>query len=98
MLFLPSALRQAIPLDGFVELNIHVRVGFPLSFGIFQDYYSKLPKFAENPYIGVVGTIASGLGYIGAPIIVPFIQRYKRWQRQLIWLGCETSSLQCKPP
>ncbi|TPX17724.1 uncharacterized protein E0L32_002825 [Thyridium curvatum] len=61
--------------------------GFPLSFGVFQEHYSKIPEFADNRYIPVVGTIASGLGYLGAPVIMPFIQRYQRWQRQMIWIG-----------
>ncbi|GKU22979.1 unnamed protein product [Fusarium langsethiae] len=61
--------------------------GFPLSFGVFQDYYSRIPTFANNPYIGVVGTVAYGLGYIGAPFIMPFIQRHQRWRRQMIWIG-----------
>ncbi|THX77251.1 major facilitator superfamily transporter [Aureobasidium pullulans] len=39
--------------------------GFPLSFGVFQDYYSKTTEFARNRYIPVVGTVASGLGYLG---------------------------------
>ncbi|KAF5619159.1 monocarboxylate transporter 2 [Fusarium tjaetaba] len=61
--------------------------GFPLSFGVFQDYYSRIPAFASSPYISVVGTIASGLGYIGAPFILPFIQKYQRWRRQMVWVG-----------
>ncbi|KAI1868718.1 uncharacterized protein JN550_006293 [Neoarthrinium moseri] len=61
--------------------------GFPLSFGVFQEYYSNIPEFANNRYISVVGTIASGFGYLGAPFIMPFTQRYQRWQRQMIWVG-----------
>ncbi|KAJ1333111.1 MFS transporter MCT family solute carrier family 16 (monocarboxylic acid transporters) member 10 [Microdochium nivale] len=61
--------------------------GFPLSFGVFQDYYSKIPEFNNSPYIGVVGTIASGLGYIGAPVIMSFIQGHQRWRREMIWIG-----------
>ncbi|KAJ6780997.1 hypothetical protein PWT90_09038 [Aphanocladium album] len=61
--------------------------GFPLSYGVFQQYYSTLPQFAGNQYVGVVGTIASGLGYLGAPVMMPFIQRNQRWLRQMIWLG-----------
>ncbi|KAF4502362.1 monocarboxylate transporter 2 [Fusarium agapanthi] len=61
--------------------------GFPLSFGVFQDYYSRIPAFSSSPYIGVVGTIASGLGYIGAPFIMPFIQKHQWWRRQMIWVG-----------
>ncbi|XWW92963.1 hypothetical protein V2A60_000891 [Cordyceps javanica] len=61
--------------------------GFPLSYGVFQEYYSTLPEFAGNQYIGVVGTIASGLGYIGAPVVMPLIQRNQRWLRPMIWTG-----------
>lgn len=61
--------------------------GFPLSFGVFQEYYSRIPEFADSRYISVVGTTASGLGYLGAPLILPFIQRWQRWQRQMIWVG-----------
>ncbi|KAI8623287.1 major facilitator superfamily domain-containing protein [Xylariaceae sp. FL1651] len=61
--------------------------GFPLSFGVFQEYYSTIPEFAGNRYISVVGTIASGFGYLGAPIIIPFIQRYQRWRRHMICAG-----------
>ncbi|CEL06644.1 Putative Monocarboxylate transporter 12 [Aspergillus calidoustus] len=61
--------------------------GFPLSFGVFQEYYSKVPEFANNRYIGVVGTIASGFGYLGAPVIMPFIQRYQKWRQHMIWIG-----------
>ncbi|KAG8157901.1 hypothetical protein KVR01_012173 [Diaporthe batatas] len=62
--------------------------GFPLSFGVFQEYYSKTPEFADNRYISIVGTIASGFGYLGAPVIMPLVQRYQRCQRQMIWVGC----------
>ncbi|KAI1123813.1 major facilitator superfamily domain-containing protein [Nemania abortiva] len=61
--------------------------GFPLSFGVFQEYYSKVPEFAGNRYVSVVGTIASGFGYLGAPVVMPFIQRYQRWRRRMIWIG-----------
>ncbi|TRX96386.1 hypothetical protein FHL15_002658 [Xylaria flabelliformis] len=43
--------------------------GFPLSFGVFQEYYSTIPEFAGNRYITVVGTTASGFGYLGAPYV-----------------------------
>ncbi|KAF5858345.1 hypothetical protein ETB97_004465 [Aspergillus alliaceus] len=61
--------------------------GFPLSFGVFQEYYSKIPEFANNRYISVVGTIASGFGYLGAPVIMPFIQRHQRWRRHMVCVG-----------
>ncbi|KAH6974995.1 monocarboxylate transporter [Ilyonectria sp. MPI-CAGE-AT-0026] len=61
--------------------------GFPLSFGVFQNYYSKQPEFASSRYISVVGTVASGMSYLGAPLITPFINRFPRLQRKMIWVG-----------
>ncbi|KAI0509761.1 major facilitator superfamily domain-containing protein [Xylaria bambusicola] len=61
--------------------------GFPLSFGVFQEYYSKVPQFAGSRYVSVVGTIASGFGYLGAPIVIPLLQRYQRWWRHMICAG-----------
>ncbi|KAK3058804.1 hypothetical protein LTR09_000369 [Extremus antarcticus] len=61
--------------------------GFPLSFGVFQNYYSQQPQFKDSPYIAVVGTIASGMSYLAAPIIIPFIRRFSRYRRMMIWIG-----------
>lgn len=61
--------------------------GFPLSFGVFQDYYSNLPEFAGNRYVSVVGTVATGLSYLGAPLALPLIKRFQKYQRQMIWIG-----------
>ncbi|KAM0666879.1 hypothetical protein ACQRIU_004734 [Beauveria bassiana] len=63
------------------------RWGFPMSYGVFQQYYSTLPQFAGNRYIGVVGTIASGLGYLGAPVVMLLVQRHQQWLRPMIWIG-----------
>ncbi|ATY62222.1 Major facilitator superfamily transporter [Cordyceps militaris] len=65
--------------------------GFPMSYGVFQNYYSTIPEFAGNKYIGVVGTIASGVGYLGAPVMMLLIQRHQRWLRPMIWIGCKLS-------
>lgn len=35
-----------------------LRIGFPFSFGIFQDYYRTLPDFAGAGNIAVIGTCA----------------------------------------
>lgn len=40
--------------------------GFPLSFGVFQNYYSQLPEFKGDPFIAVVDTTASGISYMAA--------------------------------
>ncbi|TDZ14641.1 Aspyridones efflux protein apdF [Colletotrichum orbiculare MAFF 240422] len=61
--------------------------GFPLSFGVFQEYYSKQPAFASNRYIPVVGSVASGISYLGAPAVTPLIKRFQRYQGLMIWVG-----------
>ncbi|KAF2105583.1 MFS transporter, MCP family, solute carrier family 16, member 10, variant [Lophiotrema nucula] len=61
--------------------------GFPLSFGVFQNYYSQLPQFAGNPYVSVIGTTASGISYMGAPIIIPLIKRFTKYRNRMIWFG-----------
>jgi hypothetical protein len=58
--------------------------GFPLSFGVFQDHYSRLPAFKDSPYISVVGTSASGISYLGAPVVIPLIRRWSRYRTQMI--------------
>ncbi|KAJ5330012.1 major facilitator superfamily domain-containing protein [Penicillium brevicompactum] len=58
----------------------------------YIDYYSELPEFADSRYISVVGTVASGISYLGAPLTAPFIKRYQRYQRQMIWIGCTVSA------
>ncbi|KAJ5169191.1 major facilitator superfamily domain-containing protein [Penicillium canariense] len=78
-------LGDCFALHSFLKLCYGAR--FPLSFGVFQNYYSKLPEFSENPYVSVVGTVASGISYLGAPLTAPFIKRYQRFQRQMIWVG-----------
>lgn len=61
--------------------------GFALSFGVFQNYYSTHPPFAGSPNIAVVGTLATGVTYLGAPFMTPLIRRFPRWRRQMIWTG-----------
>ncbi|KAF4632193.1 hypothetical protein G7Y89_g5938 [Cudoniella acicularis] len=61
--------------------------GFPISFGVFQDYYSTLPEFKGNPNIALIGTIAQGLSYLGSPLSAALTKRFPRYQRQQIWLG-----------
>ncbi|KIW13339.1 hypothetical protein PV08_08527 [Exophiala spinifera] len=61
--------------------------GFPLSFGVFQNYYSRLPQYANQPYVSVVGTVASGISYMGAPLIIPLLKRLGRYRTSIIWVG-----------
>lgn len=61
--------------------------GFPLSFGVFQEYYTRLPEFKDEPYISIVGTTASGISYLGAPIVTPFIRRWSKYRTHMILVG-----------
>lgn len=61
--------------------------GFPLSFGVFQEYYTWIPEFRNSPYISIVGTTASGISYLGAPLIIPFIRRWSRYRTRMILAG-----------
>jgi predicted MFS family arabinose efflux permease len=61
--------------------------GFPLSFGVFQEHYASLPDFKDNPYISVVGTSASGISYLGAPLVIPLIRRWSKYRTHMILVG-----------
>ncbi|KUJ19149.1 MFS general substrate transporter [Mollisia scopiformis] len=62
--------------------------GFPISFGVFQDYYSTLPQFAGvNSKIALIGTLAQGLSYLGAPISAMVTKRFPKYHRLQIWIG-----------
>jgi predicted MFS family arabinose efflux permease len=60
---------------------------FPLSFGVFQNYLSHLPQYADQPYVAVIGPIASGISYMGAPIIIPWLKRTAKYRKYMIWFG-----------
>jgi MFS family permease len=62
--------------------------GFPTSYGIFQAYYSSLPSFAfDETRISIIGTMAQGLYYLGAPLSAALAKRFPRWQQAQILLG-----------
>ncbi|KAH6712061.1 major facilitator superfamily domain-containing protein [Leptodontidium sp. MPI-SDFR-AT-0119] len=61
--------------------------GFPISFGVFQDYYSKQPEFEGSSQIALIGTMAQGLCYLGAPLSALLTKRFPKYHRQQIWVG-----------
>jgi MFS family permease len=61
--------------------------GFPISFGVFQNYYSQLPQFAGNSNVALIGTVAQGLSYLGAPFSAAITKRFPKYQRQQLWIG-----------
>ncbi|KAK7397984.1 hypothetical protein QQX98_012650 [Neonectria punicea] len=70
--------------------------GFPLSYGVFQNYYSRQPEFAGNKNIAIIGTLSTSIYFIGAPFAMPLVKRFQRYQRYMVvvgWAGCAFSIL-----
>ncbi|KAK2052447.1 major facilitator superfamily transporter [Colletotrichum caudatum] len=68
--------------------------GFPLSYGVFQDYYSNHPVLKHDSNITVIGTVATGVYYLAGPLVTPFVASFQAWQRHMIiigWIGCVLS-------
>jgi MFS family permease len=62
--------------------------GFPISFGVFEEFYSTVPEFSSSSSkIALIGTLAQGLSYLGAPFSATIAKRFPRYQRQQIWIG-----------
>jgi MFS family permease len=61
--------------------------GFPLSFGVFQEYYAHQPAFTNSVYISAIGTTASGISYLGAPLATPLIRRWVKYRTHMILVG-----------
>ncbi|KAK2799831.1 hypothetical protein FQN50_008352 [Emmonsiellopsis sp. PD_5] len=57
--------------------------GFPYSFGLFQDYYTRNEPFKHDPSgIPVIGTTALGIMYLGSPVCFAAMGRWplvRRW-------------------
>ncbi|KAJ0115769.1 hypothetical protein J7T55_010592 [Diaporthe amygdali] len=80
--------QQLAPVDGGSAAWTLLCAAFIFESLLWGKFTSLIKlKFADNRYVSVVGTIASGFGYLGAPVIMPIIQRYQRWQRHMIWVG-----------
>jgi hypothetical protein len=69
------------------QLMKRSQIGFPLAYGVFQNYYSQVPAFANSPLIPVVGGVSSGISYLGSPFMVPLVKRFPKYQKHMIWLG-----------
>ncbi|KAH8891262.1 MFS general substrate transporter [Thozetella sp. PMI_491] len=67
-----------------------VLMGFPLAYGVFQNYYSQVPAFANSPLVPLVGGVSSGISYLASPLMVPLVRRFPKYQKHMIWLGWAT--------
>ncbi|KAI9158185.1 MFS-type transporter pynF [Paramyrothecium foliicola] len=62
--------------------------GFPLAYGVFQEYYSTHPDFEGNAdNLAHVGTLSTSVYFISAPLVTPVVKRYQRWQTYMIGVG-----------
>ena len=65
----------------------NTKLGFALAFGVFQNYYFRLPQFAGNPFIPYVGSTSTAITLLAAPFMAPLVRRFPKYQRHMIWVG-----------
>ncbi|CCF33631.1 monocarboxylate transporter [Colletotrichum higginsianum] len=61
--------------------------GFPLTFGVFQEYYSSQPQFKDDPNIAIIGTVSTSIYFLGAPLAAPLVKRFHLYQRHMVVVG-----------
>ncbi|OTB08894.1 hypothetical protein M426DRAFT_51722 [Hypoxylon sp. CI-4A] len=68
--------------------------GFPMCFGVFQNYYSNLPEFSnDKANIALIGTLAQGIPYVGAPFSALVTKRFPKYHRLQLYIGWPMSIL-----
>ncbi|KAH8812619.1 putative MFS monocarboxylate transporter [Xylogone sp. PMI_703] len=66
----------------------------PFSFGVFQDYYTKIVELKGNrSSITIIGTIALGVMYLGSPLNLLLHRRWPQHSRKFIVGGLLISTL-----
>ncbi|KAL7926456.1 major facilitator superfamily domain-containing protein [Trichoderma austrokoningii] len=55
--------------------------GFPFAFGIFQDYYRTHKPFEGSSKTAIIGTCATGIMYLDAPLVIALARLYPRQSR-----------------
>jgi len=68
-------------------------LGFPWSYGIFQEYYSSSPEFAGSSGIPAIGTSAMGILYMIAPLTFGLFTRWPQYRRKAMVAGVFTMCL-----
>ena len=61
--------------------------GFPLSFGIFQNYYVSHSTFADTSHVPVIGILSTSILYLGSPIMSVVVECAPNVRVKLIWIG-----------
>ncbi|KAF2163148.1 hypothetical protein M409DRAFT_33581, partial [Zasmidium cellare ATCC 36951] len=60
---------------------------FALSFGVFQEYYSKHELFRDSSLIPTIGAVATGFTYLGIPVTNPIAMRWPQHRRKMVVIG-----------
>jgi hypothetical protein len=60
------------------SFQITFESGLPLSFGVFQSYYSQHPLFSSSRSIPTIGALALELPYLVLPLTTPLCLRYAK--------------------
>ena len=63
-----------------------MKPGFPICFGVFQEYYSNRPQF-EHQNVALIGTLSQGLIYLGGAPAAAIAKRWPKYQHYMIWTG-----------
>lgn len=91
---LQQALSESTPLDtGRAAYTVLVGsfllqsaiAGFPLCYGIFQEYYTR--EFTDHGIASWIGVLCEGMPYLGAPLMSLCLKRYELPRKCYIWVG-----------
>ena len=71
----------------FEPPNPNTLLGFPQSFGVFQDYYLTHEQFKDDRRVVFIGVLASGIPDLGAPFMTYITERFPRSRTLMLWTG-----------
>ena len=88
---LPSYLRACcgvrIVIECLIICSSYAEIVLPLSYGVFEDYYSREIRFKYEPNFPIVGTLSTCTLYLGSPVTCILINKFPEHKRQMVWAG-----------
>ena len=70
------------------------RIGFPFSFGVFQEYYTTHEPFSSSPSgVAIIGTSSTGIMYFSCPILFAAFRYWPQIRRSCLLVGLIINSL-----
>lgn len=61
--------------------------GFPLAFGIWESHYSEHPLFHDSLNIPTIGTLATGVTFLSAPLTIYVLIRWPQYRNAFSAVG-----------